>query len=61
MKIEPGSQWFCNQCQSSVRVVVSVADSVVLFRKKEDETGELHEMNQGLFLMAHEQKTKTVE
>lgn len=56
MSVDPGSQWVCNQCEASVRIVVSVADSVVTFRKHEDPKGELHEMNQGLFLITHNKK-----
>jgi hypothetical protein len=56
MKVEPGTEWICNQCLSSVRIVVSVADSVVTFRKQEDAKGDLHEMNQGLFVITHKKK-----
>jgi len=56
MKVEPGSKWVCNQCEASVRIVVSVADSVVTYRKIEDDKHKLHEMNQGLFLITHNKK-----
>ena len=56
MKVEPGSKWVCNQCEESVRIVVSVADSAVTYRKIEDEKNELHEMNQGLFVITHKKK-----
>lgn len=61
MKIEPGSKWVCNQCRSSVRMVVSVSDHVVTYRKLEDEKGELIGMSQGLFLITHEQQMTTDE
>jgi hypothetical protein len=56
MKVDPGSEWVCNQCEASVRIVVSVSDNVVTFRKIEDEKNKLHEMNQGLFLITHKLK-----
>ena len=54
MKVDPGSKWICNQCRSSIRLVVSVEGITVTFRKQEDAKGELHEMNKGLFLITHE-------
>lgn len=54
MKIEQGEKWVCNQCRSSVRIVVNVAESLVTFRKFEEPMNELYEMHMGLFLITHE-------